>query len=154
MEIPRTLILGAFAAGAAYFDFRHRIVPNRLVFLCLIAGIALAASGGRSGLSEYGLGLLLGLAILLPAFILRMVGGGDVKSLAVVGILTGPHLLWVSFLRASMIAGCVAVPMVLCRLVRSARLVGGAQARERQNSRGSIPYAGILVLTAFLSLFV
>ena len=85
----RSIFLWMFAAGVTYYDLRYRKVPNRFVLLSAAGGFALAAAGGWSACRAGLCGMLLGFALLFPAFLLRMVGGGDVKSLAVIGLATG-----------------------------------------------------------------
>jgi prepilin peptidase CpaA len=152
----RIVLLVAFAAAAAYFDFRYRLVPNWLVLSCLCAGILLTLTGGLDAFSHYGLGFILGLLLLLPAFVFNMVGGGDVKSMAIIGLLAGPHLLWISFLRGNVLTGILGFYMIAARVIR--RRSRPAPSRKgdsyKRDSRASIPYAGILALTAALSAFI
>jgi prepilin peptidase CpaA len=150
----RILLLVLFAALAAYFDFRYRLVPNWLILACLACGALLALIGGFDACSRYGLGLFFGSLILLPAFIFNMVGGGDVKSLAVIGLLTGPHLLWISFMRGSILGGILAVSMIAARFVRKKRHASPPLSESRGSRAASMPYAGILALTAAVSAFI
>jgi Flp pilus assembly protein protease CpaA len=152
----RIALLIVFAVTAAYFDFRYRLVPNSLVLCCLCAGILLALTGGLDAFSHYGLGFILGLLLLLPAFVFNMVGGGDVKSMAIIGLLAGPHLLWISFLRGSILTGILGFLMIATRVIhrKSKPVPSGKGDSGKSNSRASIPYAGILALTAALSAFI
>lgn len=154
MATCRLILLCIFAAGAVYFDFRFRLVPNWLILTCLACGTTLALIGGLGGCFTYGLGVIMGFLLLLPAFIFNMVGGGDVKTLAVIGLLTGPRLLWVSFLRGSLLAGTVALIMIAARL---SYLALSPASRERNaellsSERTGIPYAAILALAAAFSI--
>jgi prepilin peptidase CpaA len=90
----------------------------------------------------------LGLLLLLPAFLLGMVGGGDVKSLAVAGIFTGPHLLWVSFLRGAAIGGLAGLTVLAARRYRPP--AGGKQ-ESGEGTAWTLPYAGILLLCIAVS---
>ena len=140
MGAARIVLLWLFAAAASYCDIRYRRVPNRLVLAAAAAGFFLAACGGmcslRSGLG----GMLLGFALLFPAFMLHMVGGGDVKSLAVIGLIAGPGLLWVSFLCGAAAAGLAAAALLAAR-----------RSTEPGTRRRTLPYAGILSLAAALT---
>lgn len=84
-------------------DVRERRIPNVLVLLVLCAGVALNAAGpanGREGLfshfpgalgaSRALLGVMVGLALFLPLYLLRAMGAGDVKLMAALGAFTGP----------------------------------------------------------------
>lgn len=149
MGPARIVLLWLFAAAAAYTDLRYRRVPNPLILVAAAAGIFLAAYGGlcslRSGLS----GMLLGFALLLPAFVLHMVGGGDVKSLAVIGLIAGPGLLWVSFLCGAAAGGLAAIALLAARRRRrNGRRRGEAEPEARA---WTLPYAGILSIAAALS---
>ncbi len=85
---------------AAYWDLRHRRVPNALTLPAV--GIALALHGA----THSGQGLLLSLAgalaaaaPVLPGFVMGFTGGGDVKLLLAVGaFLAFPAALYVALL--------------------------------------------------------
>ncbi|OFW55417.1 MAG: hypothetical protein A2Y75_09880 [Candidatus Solincola sediminis] len=152
MEISRLVLLFIFAICAAYYDFRYRLIPNWLVLLCLVSGMALVLLGGIGAFSKYGIGLALGFLLLLPAFVFNMVGGGDVKSLAMIGLLTGPRLLWASFLWGSLLTGAVALIMIASRWLISP-CAANCDA-EVVRAPASIPYAAILALTAAFYTFI
>ncbi|MDI6874744.1 prepilin peptidase [Candidatus Solincola sp.] len=145
----KAFLLWVLALSAAYFDFRWRKVPNRLILAGLICGAAAAAWGGRSDLLRGGAGFLLGTALLLPFFLLGGVGGGDVKSLAIIGLFTGPSLLLTSFFWGACAGGGIALLSLLAR--RAAPLVNRAP-RAREAVFQTLPYAGILFLAAALFL--
>jgi prepilin peptidase CpaA len=145
--------LWLFAAAAAYTDLRYRKVPNRLILGAAAVGAVLSACGGWTTLRSGLLGLTLGILFLLPAFILHMVGGGDVKSLAVTGLFTGPHLLWVSFLLGAVVGGLAAVVLLAARHLRRLRhgWERGTRAAAHKAGAVTLPYAAILALCAALS---
>ncbi|RJP35629.1 MAG: prepilin peptidase [Actinobacteria bacterium] len=144
MWTAKLIFLWLFTAAAGYSDLRYRKVPNRLIMAAMAGGLTLAAAGGwgslRMGLS----GMALGFLLLFPAFLLRMVGGGDVKSLAVIGLAAGPGLLWISFMFGTAAGGLAAVFLLVLRRLRS----HGERAGE---PAWTLPYAGILSLAASLS---
>ena len=144
MWTARLTLLWTFALCAAYYDLRYRRVPNRLILAAAVAGGTLAAAGGWGSLRAGLEGMALGLALLLPFFLLGMVGGGDVKTLAVVGMAAGPGLLWVSF-SCGAAAGGIAALWVLAAEHRRGRIAEGTGARAPART---IPYAGILALCA------
>ena len=150
MEPLQLVLLWLFAAAAAYTDLRHRRVPNRLVIAAVTAGTVLAACAGWHALLRGMAGLLLGAALLLPAFVLGMVGGGDVKSLAAIGLLAGPRPLGPSFQGGAAAAGLAAAVLRAGRprgpRGRAApRGEGDAAARS---AAWTLPYAGILAVCA------
>jgi len=95
--------LALFMVMAIEFDLLQRRIPNLLIVLMLLTGIALNTLGpanGREGLlakfpGALGAGMacwgaLTGLALFLPFYILRAFGAGDVKLLAALGSFLGP----------------------------------------------------------------
>src|SRR5690348_16655973 len=96
--------IGAFAlAGAAcWFDVRTRRIPNALTFGGAALGVLMAtiAHGGSGAISSL-LGLIVGLALFLPFWLLRGLGAGDVKLMAALGAWLGmPVVLMVAFYTA------------------------------------------------------
>lgn len=84
-------VLIAVGVSAAIFDLGRRKIPNILTAGAALLGLVLALhSGGFPGLGLGVLGLLTGLALFLPGFLLRMTGGGDVKLMAAFGAYLGP----------------------------------------------------------------
>lgn len=105
---------------AAIFDIRLRKIPNWLVLAGLASGLVLNAMlAGLSGLGSSLLGLGLALLVYVPLFVLRAMGGGDVKLMAALGSLCGPHNWLVMFVFASIAGGIFAILVVLWR--RAAR---------------------------------
>jgi prepilin peptidase CpaA len=95
------------AIAACATDLRTRRVPNVLTF----GGAAVAMGyhalmGGWPGLGTAAAGWAVGLAVFLPFFLLRGVGGGDVKLLAALGAWLGPGQVLMLAL-AAVIAGGV-----------------------------------------------
>jgi prepilin peptidase CpaA len=98
------------ALAAAACDLHSRRVPNVLTFGA--AGVGLLCSwvhAGMGGLGQSVLGWLTGLALFLPLFAVRGMGGGDVKLLAAFGALLGPvGVLWAA-VWASLAGGVLAI---------------------------------------------
>lgn len=112
----------AITLVAAFTDIRARRIPNWLVLTGLVAGFCLnTVFGGWSGLTASALGFGLALLIYVPLFILRAMGGGDVKLMAAVGCMAGPHNWFTIFVLASMAGAVYAVALLLAR-----RSMGGA----------------------------
>ena len=106
MTVPMWVSAG-IALAACVTDLRTRRVPNVLTLGAAGAAVAFhAASHAGSGLLFAVLGWGVGLLMFLPLFVLRGIGGGDVKLLAALGAWLGPSLvLWVAAFAA--IAGGV-----------------------------------------------
>lgn len=97
-----TAMLCALLAAALWHDVGTRRIPNRLVLCGALAGLAWhamlpAGAGlfsspfGSLGLSNALAGLGLGLALLLPMYLLGTMGAGDVKLMGMVGAFLGLH---------------------------------------------------------------
>lgn len=96
-------VLALALVMATEADFLEQRIPNLLVGLVLVAGVALNMAGpanGREGMfgdfpgalggAQALLGALVGLALFLPLYVLGAMGAGDVKLLAALGAFTGP----------------------------------------------------------------
>lgn len=67
-------------------------------------------------------GAFLGVAILIVPFLLKMVGGGDLKFLCAAGAIIGPTALWYSFLAGALFGGLAAIFIILKNRPPSQRL--------------------------------
>ncbi len=102
------------AAAAGWTDLRWRRIPNWLTVAALLIGvIANTAVSGLSGLKNSLLGAALGLALLLPFVLLRSLGAGDWKLAGALGAFTGPGLLVDLLLSSILVAGIMAVVLVI-----------------------------------------
>lgn len=83
-------LLAGFLLAAVFTDMACRKIPNRLVLAGMIAGLLVQAflPGGDGFLSAFK-GLLFGFGLFLPLYLLRVMGAGDVKLMAMVGCFTG-----------------------------------------------------------------
>jgi prepilin peptidase CpaA len=92
IEQYRDALLLLMVSIAAVNDLATRRIPNLLLLAGLAGALllhALSAEPGAALLSACG-GLLLGLAIFLPFYLVRGMAAGDVKMMAVIGFFTGP----------------------------------------------------------------
>lgn len=81
-------------SGAVWFDVRSHRIPNGLVAAGIVCGLLLnnllpSGIGIIAALQGLGLGLLL----LLPLYVLRAMGAGDVKLMGMVGAFVGPKAI-------------------------------------------------------------
>lgn len=84
-------VLAVLLLVAAWGDIKRHRIPNTLILTGLALAIACGAwRAGFAGLLSAGGGFALGLAIFLPFYLLRALGAGDVKLMAVVGAFVGP----------------------------------------------------------------
>jgi len=99
---------------AAWTDLRSRRIPNWLTVPGLLIGVgANTALSGWSGLKASLLGAAVGLALLLPFVLLRSLGAGDWKLAGALGAFTGPSLLVDLLLGSVLVAGVMAVGLVI-----------------------------------------
>jgi prepilin peptidase CpaA len=100
--------------AACITDFRSRRIPNVLTFGASAAAFVFwAVSGGPTGLVFSVAGWLVGCLLFLPWFLLRGMGGGDVKLLAALGAWVGPGTaLWIA-LYAAIAGGLFAIVVTL-----------------------------------------
>lgn len=92
---------------AAWCDVARYRIPNVLIVIGLVVGILIRLRlGGLAALLPALQGLLVGIAVLLPLYLLRGMGAGDVKLMGLVGVFLGPlHVLGVLF--ATLVVGGV-----------------------------------------------
>src|SRR5262249_3993356 len=99
---------------AAQADVRTRKIPNRLTFPAMLLALAVhTASGGVQGLIASLLGIAVALA-LIPGWLMRWMGAGDVKLMAAVGAWLAWPQAGIALL-ASLVAGGVIAVVVAAR---------------------------------------
>ncbi|AXF02462.1 prepilin peptidase [Paraburkholderia hospita] len=163
----------ALVVIAAIYDIHARRIPNWLVAIGLGTGLVVqcALHGAIDGMQLWGGGLLVGGAVLLPGYLLRMMGAGDVKLMAAVGCFCGASGAFEAALMVCMVGGVWAlVEMLRHRQMRAglhnmAAIVvevsmtsGGAPheqgTRTRRPTTGTLPYGVAIAIGTMLSLFV
>lgn len=162
--LPMALLLLAVVRE----DVRRQRIPNRLVFWGAGLGLLLNAvmpeglgfisqlPGGLGFMSAVG-GLALGLAALLPMYLLRAMGAGDVKLMAMVGAFLGPDDVIGAILATFLAGGVLSVGYawkngVLRRTLQNIRIIvfsgavklaGGSvpTLEDAPKTAGKFPYA-------------
>lgn len=150
-------------SAACWSDIVSRRVPNELVLLLAVGGMVYSISGGawvHGLLSGLG-GLVLGLLIWLPSWLMRLLGAGDVKLFAAAGAWLGPWGTLEAAVWAGLIGGLLSVVyMIRHRGVRGAVAAlsalridpKGAIERERNDpARKSLPYTVALAAGAVIA---
>jgi len=118
------LILVPMAIMITYMDIRYRRIPNKLVLITLVGGIAVnTVAHGWSGFfaSLGGMGLAFGLMFFLHAF--GTMGAGDVKLFAAIGSVLGISLVPPTLLVVAVTGGVFAIlKMIHAKRVTSTML--------------------------------
>lgn len=144
MSTPHALVLtGVYAAlcpallGAAIIDWRTRLLPNPLSLFIAAAGLVTQAFvAGGVGILVALLGALVGLAGLLPFYLLRGMAAGDVKLMAAVGTWMSPSNAVVAVALTILAGGLLALAFI-------------AAGRRRDG----LPYATAIAAGTFITLF-
>jgi prepilin peptidase CpaA len=115
MLVPQYLAV-IVALVACVTDVRDRKIPNLLtVSAAGLGGLYHFGTASWSGFGWSARGWAVGLAMFLPIFLLRGIGGGDVKLLAALGAWLGPgQIVWVA-LFAAVAGGPMAIALALSR---------------------------------------
>ncbi len=173
LEQPRMVLLMTLLPMAAVIDWRTLRIPNWLTFggatLALLLSVV-APQSPHMGLSFTLGGLGLGLALMLPLYLLRVMGAGDVKLMAMVGAYLGAYQVAWAVLFVFITGGVFALAMVALRrawqpllhnfkgLFLMLRVAPGAVVRSggvlaSMPSVGKLPYAASICIGTFIYLF-
>jgi prepilin peptidase CpaA len=155
IEQYRDSLLLLMVSIAAVNDLATRRIPNRLLLVGLAGALllhVLSAEPGAALLSAVG-GMLLGLAIFLPFYMVRGMAAGDVKLMAVIGFFTGPTEAFQIAIFTWCAGGVMALLLILLRsrvrlaVVNIGHLLSGLIAPGTKltdttlpQSAGSMPY--------------
>jgi len=113
--------LAALLLAAVSSDLRTRRIPNRLVLSGIALALAmavLAAATGHAGLAGSQpwsplAGLAAGFGLMLPLHLLRAMGAGDVKLMAMVGAFVGPSTVASATLYTLVAGGLLSLAFML-----------------------------------------
>lgn len=104
---PRTVVLFTLLVTAAAIDARRHRIPNWLTVTGLVFGLGYSAFVPfylhHGFLWSLG-GAAIGFGVLFPLWLLRLLGAGDVKLMAMAGALLGAQGIWAA-LAGSLAAG-------------------------------------------------
>ena len=123
-------VLVVLVLTAAASDVRSHKIPNRLIGLGLVmAAVAGCIQDGGTGLLVAGAGFVVGLAVWLPMYLLRTLGAGDVKLMAMVGAFLGPMAVLSATLLTFLAGGVLALAYAVSK---------GSLGRLLSNVRGML----------------
>src|SRR3954470_3750124 len=91
-DMAPIFVIAVGLAIAVVTDVRTRRIPNALTASMAVAGFGIAAMGLGVTPVQAALGLVVGLAVMMPGHVIGATGAGDVKLLAAIGSLLGPSL--------------------------------------------------------------
>jgi prepilin peptidase CpaA len=115
---PRTVVLFTLLVAAAAIDVRKHRIPNWLTLSGLVFGLGYSAFVPfylqHGFLFSLG-GAAIGFGILFPMWLLRMLGAGDVKLMAMTGALLGAQAIWPALVGSLIAGGLCAVLVALWR---------------------------------------
>ena len=140
LPIPISVLLAAVVLTAAWTDARSRSIPNWLTAGGIAAGFAVnITTSGIAGVKSALAGFGVAAGVYALFYILRAVGGGDLKLMAAIGAISGPVHWFSIFLGSALLGGVMAV----CVVVWSGR-VGRTFEECRADIRGCASFPGSL----------
>lgn len=159
MQLLLVFVACILIAGS---DLIARRVPNALLVVVVVLQCVLLAAGlAQVRWVQAFTGLAAGLAGLLPFYLLRMMGAGDVKFAAVIGLMCGPWTLFLTWLLASVCAGIHAVVVLTINASPVLSVVNdnwehsrvAQYLQVRRQGRRGIPYAAYLAVSVLFLQF-
>ena len=124
--IAATLLV--LLAAAVVTDLKSHRIPNILLAPALSLALLLhTMHGGPGGLMMAVGGLALGLAMLMPLYLVGGMGAGDVKLLGVVGCFLGPWGAVVAGMGTMMIGAIFGIVVIAWRHIRLVPAIHAAQ---------------------------
>ena len=125
-------------------DLKSHRIPNALTWGLLVLGLSLQASaGGLAGFAWALAGAAIGLVSLLPLYLGRGMGAGDVKLMMAAGSLLGPVDAIIAALLSLIAGAALAVAVVTWRVANSpgATLLAGNSASRAAKFRAALAWA-------------
>jgi prepilin peptidase CpaA len=113
---PRTGVLIALLVAAAVIDYRSYRIPNWLSVGGMLVGLACSAvlpSTDDTGFLWALGGLAVGFGVMLPLYVLRILGAGDVKLMAMAGTFLGVFGTLYAILFTFIAGGILAIALAL-----------------------------------------
>ncbi|MES2792614.1 MAG: A24 family peptidase [Planctomycetota bacterium] len=110
------LVVSAILIWAAWIDGRELRVPNWQTLPMILAGLIFNTyTDGWAGLQFALYGTVVGLACLMPLYLVGGMGAGDVKLMGGIGAWLGASVTWNAFLVCTIVGAVMAVCMVAYR---------------------------------------
>jgi prepilin peptidase CpaA len=117
------ICLAVVLLAAVVFDLRWRRIPNKLVLSGMVLALSLhvlALGQGTRPLAGESVwsalaGLAMGLALMLPPYLMRAMGAGDVKLMAMVGAFVGAPTVVTAVIYTLLAGGLLSLVFMLGR---------------------------------------
>jgi len=114
------MLLAILLVTACLTDFRDRRISNKLVVIGTLTGIGLhilfpkgaglfSTAAGSLGTMNALYGCAAGLGLMMPFYLLRAMGAGDVKLMAMIGAFLGPESVLDAVLMTCLSGGILAI---------------------------------------------
>lgn len=118
------IILGFILIACSIYDFLYFRIPNYITFTAIFAAFLIhLIHNGFTGLLYSFVGFLTGFVLILPLYILRMMGAGDVKLMGTIGAALGPNGTIKAFLFSAIAGGIYAVIILALHHAHRVRLL-------------------------------
>ena len=102
------------ALVGAFTDWRSARIPNRLTYSAIAAAVVLRTSLlGLPGLKSCGLGILVAGGFFAVLFVIRAMGGGDMKMMAAIGAWVGGNHILIVLIAIGLAGGALAIAYAL-----------------------------------------
>lgn len=109
-NVAIALLFFPLAVIIAYMDVRYRRIPNKLVLLILLGGLAVnTIFGGAQGFLLSVAGSALAFALMFGLHLFGTMGAGDVKLFAAIGAVFGSPLVLPTLLIIALTGGVLAI---------------------------------------------
>ncbi len=135
-------VLLLWGIPVVYFDLTRHRIPNLLTYSGMVAGLLIFLLFRRDQITNFPVAFLIGFGVYYLCYMFGWIGGGDVKLMAMVGLLGGTRFLAEVMLYSAVIGGLIALGVALVLMFRS-RSPRGAQ----------IPYGTAIVAGIYLVVF-
>lgn len=152
--MARLIFIGVFLGWTVFVavsDIRFRRISNSLVLTGLVCGFGCAflrANPFDVFPTQALIGMLAGLIVFFPLFLLRVMGSADVKVFAVLGAWCGAQALPWLWVVASLAAGAHALVLMLLAHTSFGALWRRGEPALMLGGRRATPYAACLVVPA------
>ncbi len=135
-------VLLLWGVPVVYFDLTRHRIPNFLTYSGMLAGLLIFLLFRRDQLTDFPVAFLIGFGVYYLCYMFGWIGGGDVKLMAMVGLLGGKRFLVEVMLYSAVVGGLIALGIALWLLIRS-----------RSPRGATIPYGTAIVVRTYLVLF-